>query len=79
MEQDSLTIIDILIWTGTAVSLLGLVGLMICIVRVAKARRAGLSEEALRAVVQSVVPLNLGALFLSVAGLMMVVIGVFLG
>lgn len=79
MEQDSLTIFDILIWTGTAVSLLGLVGLMICIVRVAKARRAGLSEEALRAVVQSVVPLNLGALFLSVAGLMMVVIGVFLG
>ncbi len=54
-------------------------GLMLCIVRVAKARRAGLSEEGLRAVVQSVVPLNLGALFLSVAGLMMVVIGVFLG
>ena len=79
MEQDSLTIFDILIWTGTAVSLLGLVGLMMCIVRVAKARRAGLSEAALRAVVQSVVPLNLGAFFLSVAGLMMVVIGVFLG
>jgi hypothetical protein len=79
MERDSITIFDILIWTGTAVSLLGLVGLMLCIVRVAKARRAGLSEEALRAVVQSVVPLNLGALFLSVAGLMMVVIGVFLG
>lgn len=79
MEQDSLTIFDILIWTGTAVSLFGLVGLMLCIVRVAKARRAGLSEEALRAVVQSVVPLNLGALFLSVVGLMMVVIGVFLG
>jgi hypothetical protein len=79
MERGSITIFDIFIWTGTSVSLLGLVGLMLCIVRVAKARRAGLSEEALRAVVHSVVPLNLGALFLSVAGLMMVVIGVFLG
>lgn len=79
MENDSLSFFDILIWAGTAVSLLGLVGLMLCIVRVAKARRASLSEDALRAVVQSVLPLNLGALFLSVAGLMMVVIGVLLG
>ncbi|MEP1930174.1 MAG: hypothetical protein ABJI96_09350 [Paracoccaceae bacterium] len=79
MENDGFTIFDILIWAGTAVSLLGLVGLVLCILRVAKARRAGLSDDRLRAVVQSVVPLNLGALFLSVAGLMMVVIGVFLG
>lgn len=69
---------DVMIWAGTGVSLLGLAGLIWCIVRVAKARRAKVSEDALRAVIQSVVPVNLGALFLSVLGLMMVVVGIFL-
>ena len=58
---------------------LGLAGLIWCILRVAKARRSGIDEEALRAVLQSTVALNLGALFMSVIGLMMVVIGVLLG
>lgn len=69
---------EIMIWAGTAVSLLGLAGLVWCIVRVARARRAGLSEDALRSEVQAVMPLNLAALFLSVIGLMIVVIGVVL-
>ena len=47
-------------------------------VRVAKARRQKLDDEALRAVVQSVLPLNLGALLLSVIGLMLVMVGIFL-
>ena len=38
--------------------------------------RAGLSDEALRQAVQKVVPVNTGALFLSVIGLMMVVVGI---
>lgn len=58
--------------------MLGLVGLVWCIIRVARARKAGLSEDELRAEVQAVLPLNLGALFLSVIGLMCVVIGVIL-
>jgi hypothetical protein len=70
---------DVLIWLGTGVSLVGLAGLVWCIVRVWKARKAGLSEEALRAELQKVVPLNTGALLLSVMGLMLVVLGIALG
>ena len=70
---------EFMIWAGATVSLVGLAGLVWCILRVAKARRAGLSDADLRAAVQAVLPLNLGALFLSVLGLMMVVIGIVLG
>ncbi|WP_425046222.1 hypothetical protein [Primorskyibacter sp. S87] len=70
---------DMLVWAGAALSLAGLVGLIWCILRVARARRANLDDEALRAVVQSVLPWNLGALLLSVFGLMMVVVGLVMG
>jgi len=70
---------EILIWLGAALSLGGLVGLVWCIVTVWKARRAGQSDTDLRATIQRVVPLNTGALFLSVLGLMMVVVGIMLG
>ena len=70
---------DWLIWTGAAVSVAGLGGLVWCILRVWRARRARLPDEALRAVVKSVVPVNMGALFASVIGLMMVILGIFLG
>lgn len=69
---------ELLIVLGALVTLLGLAGLIWCILRVAKARRAGLDEEGLRHVMQSTVALNMGALFVSVLGLMMVVIGVLL-
>lgn len=70
---------DMLIWLGACVSLAGLAGLVWCIIRVWKARKAGHSDEAMRAVLQKVVPVNNGALFLSIIGLMMVVIGILLG
>lgn len=70
---------DVIIWVGAAMSLAGLAGLVWCILKVARARRAGLEDEALRAVIQQTLPQNLGALFLSVLGLMMVVIGIILG
>lgn len=70
---------DILIWSGALVSLGGLCGLVWCIVYIARARRAKLPDEELRAQLQKAVPLNLGALFLSVSGLMLVIIGIFLG
>ncbi len=70
---------DSLIWIGAAVSLAGVGGLLWCIVLVARARRAGLSDEALRERLQTVVPLNLGALLLSAIGLMLVVVGILLG
>lgn len=68
-----------LIWLGAVVSALGLGGLFWSIAKVWRARRAGLSDEALREVVRKAVPLNMGALMLSVLGLMMVIIGIFLG
>jgi len=70
---------EMLIWLGALLSLLGLGGLIWCIVTVWKARRAGLSDEALRARVQKVVPVNFAALLLSVFGLMLVVVGIVLG
>ena len=70
---------EIMIWAGTVVSLVGLAGLVWCIIRVAKARRAKLPDDDMRKVLESVLPLNMGALFLSVIGLMLVAIGVILG
>lgn len=70
---------DILIWIGAALSLAGMAGLIWCILRVHKARKAGLSDADLRAAVQAVLPYNLGALLLSVLGLMMVILGISLG
>jgi len=68
-----------LVWAGALISLIGLIGVIWCIVKVMAARRAGLADEALKAVVQRLIPVNLGAFLLSTIGLMMVVIGVILG
>jgi len=70
---------DILIWTGAFVSLLGLIGLLWCIYKVWQARKSGLTDDALRNAVRKIVPLNTGALFVSVLGLMMVIVGIMLG
>ena len=78
MEQTSSSVFDILIWSGTGISVLGLLGLVYCIIRVRSAKRAGLSDEEMRAEFKKVLPLNLGALFLSVIGLMTVIVGIFL-
>ncbi|WP_424833864.1 hypothetical protein [Ruegeria sp.] len=70
---------DIIVWGGAALSVAGLAGLVWCILRVMKARKAGLPDDELRATVQGVLPWNMGALFLSVIGLMMVILGISLG
>ncbi|WP_164658165.1 hypothetical protein [Tropicibacter sp. Alg240-R139] len=70
---------EMIVWGGAALSLAGLVGLIWCILRVNKARKANLSDDGLRAAVQGVLPWNLGSLFLSVLGLMMVIMGISLG
>ncbi|MCA8881610.1 MAG: hypothetical protein KDA73_17015 [Rhodobacteraceae bacterium] len=70
---------DILIWIGAAISLIGVAGLVACIVIAAKARTAGLSDEALRNRLKGLVALNMGALMVSAIGLMCVVIGIMLG
>lgn len=68
-----------LIWIGAALSLAGLAGLVWCILAVMRARRRNLEDAELRAVVQRMVPLNMGALLGSVLGLMLVILGIFLG
>ena len=69
---------DIIIWIGAALTALGLFGLLACIVIVVKKRRANLPEPEMRAVLQKVVALNMGALAVSGIGLMMVLVGVIL-
>jgi hypothetical protein len=56
-----------------------MIGLVWSIIRVAGAKRRATSDEELRDAVQKALPLNLGALFLSVIGLMLVIVGIFLG
>lgn len=68
-----------LIWTGAAVSGLGLCGLLWTIVVVARARRSTPDDTAMRAVVQRMIPVNMAALMLSVLGLMAVIVGISLG
>jgi CII-binding regulator of phage lambda lysogenization HflD len=70
---------EMMIWAGAAISVIGLAGIVWCITRVARARRAKLDDDEMRAVLQSVLPMNMGALFLSVIGLMLVTVGVILG
>ena len=77
-NSTSFSIFDGLIWGGAALSLLGLMGLFWCIFTVWRARRAKLEDGEMRAVMARVLPANLGALFVSVIGLMLVIVGIFL-
>lgn len=77
-SEQTFGVFDILIWFGAGLTILGLLLLVWCILRVIKAKRANLSDEDLRVAVQKVVPLNLGALLMSMFGLMLVIVGVFL-
>jgi hypothetical protein len=67
-----------LVWTGTALAMAGLVGLGYCIVAAIAAKRAGLPDPELRSRLARIVSINVGALLISVLGLMSVVVGVFL-
>ncbi len=70
---------EMLIWTGAAVSLLGMAGIIYCVVAVSRAKRQQLDDETMRAKLQKVVAWNLGSLAVSSLGLMMVILGIFLG
>jgi hypothetical protein len=70
---------EILIWLGTGMTLLGVLGLVWCIVLAMRARNSGLPDDQVKVALQRVVALNLGALAVSAIGLMMVVMGVILG
>ena len=69
---------ETLVWVGTALSLLGLAGLLYCIFAALRARRAGLGDDQLRDRLKGLVIWNMGALLLSTLGLIVVVTGLFL-
>ncbi|MBJ3762842.1 hypothetical protein ILP92_08795 [Maribius pontilimi] len=68
----------VLVWIGAGMAVLGLAILSYCIVGAWKARKAGLDDAALRARLQRLVVWNLGALMVSMLGLMVLVAGIFL-
>lgn len=70
---------EILVWIGAGLAIVGMLGVVYSMFVVARAKRAGLSDETLRDAIRKVVPLNLGTLFVAMIGLMMVVVGVMLG
>ncbi len=67
-----------MIWLGAAVSVVGLAGLIWCIVIAASAKRNSLDDDEMRTRLQKVVVLNMIALLLSLIGLAMVVVGIML-
>ncbi|HBZ42829.1 MAG TPA: hypothetical protein DEO85_01955 [Maritimibacter sp.] len=69
---------EILIYIGAVISVVGLVGLVVSGLRVLKAKRAGLDDDALREAVRGAMVLNFGALMLSAFGLILVIVGVIL-
>ena len=70
---------EIIVWVGAALSVVGLCGIVYSIVAVARAKRENLPDEELRARISKILPINLAALFISMIGLMAVIIGVMLG
>lgn len=69
---------EALVWIGAALTVLGLIGLGLCIFAVLQARRNAVDDADMKARLQKVVAMNLGALAVSALGLMLVVVGVFL-
>jgi len=67
-----------LIWSGAALTLIGVIGLLWCIRMVVANRGKNLAEAQMREALQRVVALNMGALAVSGIGLMMVVVGIIL-
>ena len=66
----------ILIWGGALLSVFGLIGLLFSMYKVAKAKKYSTSDQELRESIKAAMPLNLASLFVSVLGLMSVIIGV---
>ncbi len=66
------------IWGGAVMTLIGVGGLIFCVILAMRAKREGLSGPAMQARLQRVVTWNLGALAVSALGLMMVIVGIVL-
>ena len=69
---------EILVWIGAALSAFGLAGIIWTVFAVRKAKKAGLDDDGLRARLKQILPVNMGALALSMLGLAMVLVGLIL-
>ncbi len=67
-----------LIWIGATLTILGMIGIIVSIIMVTRAKRAKLEDAEMRARIGKILPLNMGALFVSMIGLMMVIVGIVL-
>lgn len=66
-----------MVWIGTAISLLGLMGILYSAVLMMRARGQDLTEDEMKQRLKRFVPVNLAALLLSMLGLSCVVVGLF--
>jgi hypothetical protein len=69
---------EFVIWCGAALSMIGILGLLWCVVLALQARKSGLPDDQMKARLQQIVALNLGALAISALGLMAVIFGIIL-
>lgn len=67
---------QMLIWTGTGLAALGVVGILWCMLVARAARRQG--DAALRERLRRLVPVNLAALGVATLGLICVILGIVL-
>lgn len=67
-----------MIYIGSALTLIGLVGLGYCILEGLRIRRAGGTTEENKGRFQRLIAINFGALALSAFGLICVIMGIFL-
>ena len=69
---------DILIYIGSILAILGLLGLVYCIIAAAKIKREGPEAENFAERMQKLGAMNMGALSVSTLGLIMVIMGMIL-
>jgi len=69
---------EILIGLGAVISVTGIAGIIASILKVRRARKTATDDTELKERIQAAMPLNLGSFFVSVLGLMCVVVGVLL-
>ena len=68
-----------LIWIGSIVVLIGVTAVIWCILTVRNAQKSDLTDAEIRLVLAQVLPKNIAALFVSMIGLMIVVVAILLG
>jgi len=68
-----------MVWIGAGMTFVGIALLAWCVVIAVQAKRAGLDGTEMELRLRGLVALNLGAVAISALGLMLVVVGIFLG